>query len=146
MQIHPIRTEEDHVSALKRIEALMCAAPGSVEGEELEILATLVDAYEAKYHAIDAPSPVAAIQFRIEQQGLSRKDLEPILGSRSRVSEILAGRRTLSLSMIRRLKYGLGISADLLIEATPVSNTRFSTARKTRTKNTRPIALRTNHV
>jgi HTH-type transcriptional regulator/antitoxin HigA len=146
MQIRPIRTKEDHASALKRIETLMCAAPGSAEGEELDILATLVDAYEAKHHAIDAPTPVAAIQFRIEQQGLSRKDLEPILGSRSRVSEILAGKRSLTLNMIRRLKSGLGIPADLLIAAIPIDKTHIgsppSVARTVKTKMTKRVTLR----
>jgi len=120
MQIHPIRTEHDHELAVKRIAELIGATAGSAEGEELDVLATLVDAYEAKHHAIDAPSPIAAIQFRMEQQGLSRKDLEPLIGSRSRVSEILAENRPLTLNMIRRLKSGLGISADLLIDATPI--------------------------
>ena len=119
MQIHPIRTEADHEAAVKRIATLIGAAPGSVEGDELEVLATLVDAYEAKHHAMDAPDPVAAIQFRMEQQGLSRKDLAPLIGSRARVSEILTGKRRLTLDMVRRIKSGLGISADLLIQASP---------------------------
>jgi HTH-type transcriptional regulator/antitoxin HigA len=119
MQIRPIRTEEDHRAAVARIEKLMTAAPGSVEGDELDVLATLVDAYEAKHHAIEAPSPVAAIQFRMEQQHLSRKDLEPLIGSRARVSEILTGKRQLTLEMVRRVKAGLGISADLLIPPAP---------------------------
>jgi HTH-type transcriptional regulator / antitoxin HigA len=120
MQIHPIRTEQDHEMAVRRIEKLIGAVPGSAEGDELDILATLVDAYEAKHHAIDAPDPVTAIEFRMEQQGLSRKDLEPLIGSRARVSEILTRKRSLTLNMVRRLKLGLGISADLLIGATPM--------------------------
>jgi HTH-type transcriptional regulator/antitoxin HigA len=124
MQIHPIRTEHDHELAVKRIEKLISAAPGTAEGDELDILATLVDAYEAKHHAIDAPDPVTAIQFRMEQQGLSRKDLEPLIGSRARVSEILTRKRSLTLSMVRRIKFGLGISADLLIDATPIKARR----------------------
>ena len=125
MQIHPIRTDQDHQWAVKRIEELIGAAPGSAEGDELDILATLVDAYEAKHHAIDAPDPVTAIQFRMEQQGLSRMDLEPLIGSRARVSEILTRKRSLTLSMIRRVKSGLGISADLLIDPTPVKAKHF---------------------
>jgi HTH-type transcriptional regulator/antitoxin HigA len=119
IRIHPIRTESDHERAVARIAELMGAAPGSPEGDELDVLATLVDAYEAKRHAMDAPDPVTAIQFRMEQQGLKRKDLEPLIGSRARVSEVLTGRRNLTLDMVRRVKSGLGISADLLIGGTP---------------------------
>ncbi len=124
MQIRPIRTEQDHRAAVARIEELMSAGAGTPEGDELDVLATLVDAYEAKHYAMDAPTPVAAIQFRMEQQHLSRKDLEPLIGSRARVSEVLTGRRPLTLNMIRRVRSGLGISADLLITATPARNAR----------------------
>src|ERR1700678_3692788 len=119
IRIHPIRTESDHERAVARIAELMGAAPGSPEGDELDLLATLADAYEAKPHAMDAPDPVTAIQFRMEQQGLKRKDLVPLIGSRARVSEVLTGQRNLTLEMVRRVKSGLGISADLLIGATP---------------------------
>jgi len=115
MQIHPIRTEADHDSAVARIAKLIGAKPDTAEGEELDILATLVDAYEAKHHAIDAPDPIAAIQFRMEQQGLTRKNLEPLIGSRARVSEVMTRRRSLTLAMIRRVRKELGISADVLI-------------------------------
>jgi HTH-type transcriptional regulator/antitoxin HigA len=115
IRIHPIRTEEDHELAVARIGVLINAAPGSAEGDELDVLATLVDAWETRHHAIDTPDPVDAIQFRMEQQGLNRKDLEPFIGSRARVSEILTRKRGLTLEMIRRIKTGLGISADLLI-------------------------------
>jgi len=121
MQIHPVRTAQDHRAAVARIEKLMNSAPGSVEGDELDVLATLVDAYEAKHHAMDAPDPITAIQFRMEQQQLSRKDLEPMIGSRARVSEVLTGKRPLTLQMVRRVKEVLGISADLLIAAHPSS-------------------------
>ncbi len=120
IQIHPIRTEHDHEMAVARISKLMSAAPGTPEGDELDVLATLVDAYEAKHHAIAAPDPVTAIQFRMEQQGLTRKDLEPLIGSRARVSEVLTRKRNLTLDMVRRVKCGLGISADLLIGSTPI--------------------------
>lgn len=120
MQVHPIRTEEDHRRAVARIESLIGASPNTPEGDELDVLATLVDAYEAKHHAMDAPSPVAAIRFRMEQCQLSRKDLEPMIGSRARVSEILTGKRALTLAMVRRVRGGLGISADLLIAPIPV--------------------------
>ena len=132
MQIHPIRTEQDHRAAVARIGDLMGATPGSLEGDELDVLATLVDAYEAKHHAIDAPDPIAAIQFRMEQQHLSRKDLEPFIGSRARVSEVLKGKRSLTLAMVRRVRSGLGISADLLISPAPVSvkTPRYAAPRK----------------
>src|ERR1035437_10783993 len=122
MQIHPIRTEADHEFAVKRIEKLIGAAPDSAEGDELDILATLVDAYEAKHHAIDAPDPVTAIQFRMEQQGLSRKDLEPLIGTRTRVAEVLNRKRSLSIGMIRRLHDRLGISAEVLIRPAQKEN------------------------
>jgi HTH-type transcriptional regulator / antitoxin HigA len=115
MEIHPIRTEADHDSAVARIAELIGAKPDTAEGEELDILATLVDAYEAKHHAIDLPDPIAAIQFRMEQQGLTRKNLEPLIGSRARVSEVMTRRRSLTLAMIRRVRKELGISADVLI-------------------------------
>ena len=113
--VRPIRSRQDHREAITRIEALMDAAPGSPEGDELDILATLVDAYETKHDSVDAPDPIAAILFRMEQQNLARKDLEPLLGSRARVSEVLNGKRPLTLQMIRRVRNCLGISADLLI-------------------------------
>jgi HTH-type transcriptional regulator/antitoxin HigA len=115
MDIHPIRNDEDHARALARIEELWGYPAGSPEAEVLEVLVTLVDAYEAKHHAIEAPSPVEAILFRMEQQGLTRQDLEPMIGGRSRVSEVLNRRRPLTLAMIRRLRNGLGLSADVLV-------------------------------
>ncbi len=115
MQIRPIRTEQDYDEALARVTKLMGANSGSPEGDELEVLATLLDAYETKHFPIDVPDPIAAIQFRMEQQGLSRKDLEAFIGSRARVSEVLTRKRSLTLPMVRRLRSGLGISADVLI-------------------------------
>ena len=94
------------------------------------MLATLVEAYEAKHHAMDAPDPVSAIQFRMEQQQLSRKDLEPLIGSRARVSEVLTGKRPLTLEMVRRVKGGLGISADLLVQVAPALGEARSGSRK----------------
>ncbi len=113
--IHPIRSEKDHERAVARIGQLISAAPGTPEGDELDVLATLVDAYEAKHFVMEAPDPITAIQFRMEQQGLTRKDLEPMIGSRARVSEVLNRKRGLTLVMVRRLKSNLGISADALI-------------------------------
>ncbi len=118
IQIHPIRSEKDYERAIARIGQLISAVPQSPEGEELDVLSTLVDAYEAKRYAMDAPDPVAAVEFRMEQQGLTRKDLEPMIGSRARVSEILNRKRDLTLAMIRRLNSDLGIPADSLIGST----------------------------
>ncbi len=134
MQIHPIRNKDDHRQAVARIEALMSAAPNTPEGDELDVLATLVDAYEAKHFVIDAPSPVAAILFRMEQEQLSRKDLEPLIGSRARVSEILTGKRSLTLDMVRRVRGGLGISADLLIAPLPTKSAPRSKRSKSKPK------------
>ena len=115
IQVKPIRTKEDYREAVARIEKLMSAEFGTPEGDELDVLATLVDAYEAKHFPMDAPDPVAAIEFMMEQQGLTRKDLEPMIGSRARVSEVMTRKRGLTLAMLRRVRSGLGISADLLV-------------------------------
>jgi HTH-type transcriptional regulator/antitoxin HigA len=101
--------------ALRRIEALISAKPGTEQGDELDVLATLAEAYEQKQFPIEAADPVEAILFRMEQQGLSRKDLEPLIGSRHRVSEILNRKRNLSLDMIRRLHQGLDIPLEVLV-------------------------------
>lgn len=129
IQVRPIRTEQDYDAAVARIAELIGARPGTPEGDELDVLATLVDAWEAKHHAIDAPDPIAAIEFRMEQQGLTRSDLEPMIGSRARVSEVLRGKRKLTIAMIRRVRSGLGISADLLVESAPRTRPR-KTARQ----------------
>jgi HTH-type transcriptional regulator/antitoxin HigA len=115
ISVRPIRTEEDHELAITRIEQLMSAQPGTLESDELDVLATLVVAYEKEHYPPRPPKPLAAIEFGMDQQGMTRKDLEPLIGSRSRVSEILNGKRPLTLNMIRRLSAALHISADLLI-------------------------------
>ena len=115
MNIRPIRTADDHESALKRIEALMSAEYGTPEGDELDVLSTLVDVYEREHFPVESPDPIDAIMFRMEQMGLERKDLEPFLGSRARVSEILNRRRGLSLAMIRSLHKNLDIPLEALI-------------------------------
>jgi HTH-type transcriptional regulator/antitoxin HigA len=131
MRIQPVRTEADHDAAVAHITQLMGAEPGSAASDELEILVTLVDAYEAKHFPFATPDPVAAIKFQMEQQGLSRKDLEPIIGSRARVSEILTGKRALTLPMIRRLHHGLSIPVDLLVgPATAAARTARQNKRK----------------
>jgi HTH-type transcriptional regulator/antitoxin HigA len=115
MDIKPVRTKKDHAAALSRIETLMSAKAGTPEGDELDILVTLVEAYEEKNFPIGNPDPIAAIQHRMEALGMERKDLEPILGSRSRVSEILNRKRKLSIEMIRNLHTQMGIPASTLI-------------------------------
>lgn len=112
-----IRNEGDHSRALARLTELMLAEPsdGSTEAEELEVLAVLIEHYEVRHFPIDMPDPVAAIKFRMDQQGLKAKDLVPYIGSASKVSEVLNGQRTLSLNMIRRLNAELGIPAEILI-------------------------------
>jgi HTH-type transcriptional regulator/antitoxin HigA len=114
-ELRPIRTEDDYEAALAEIERLWGAKPDSAAGDRLDVLATLVDAYESERDPIDPPDPVEAIKFRLEQQGLTRRDLEKIIGSRSRVAEILNGKRSLSIGMIRKLHDSLGIPAEILI-------------------------------
>lgn len=117
MDIQPIHTTKDYKAALREISRLMADDPvsGTAEGDRLDILATLVQAYEARQFPIDAPDPVDAIRFRMEQSGLSVKDLEPLIGKSNRVYEVLNRKRPLTLAMIRRLHQGLGIPAEALI-------------------------------
>lgn len=116
MDVRPIRTEQDYDAALEQVGKLMDAEPGTQAGDELDVLTTLLEAYEARHHPVEPPDPVEAIQFRMAQQGLSRKDLEPYLGHSGRVAEVLNRKRSLSLGMIRRLNEGLGIPLDSLIQ------------------------------
>jgi HTH-type transcriptional regulator / antitoxin HigA len=114
-ELKPIRTKADYEKALSEVERLWGEKTGTSDGDRLDVLATLIDAYEAEHYPMDPPDPIEAIKFRMEQQGLSRKDLEPFIGTRTRVAEILNRKRSLSISMIRRLHKHLGISADVLI-------------------------------
>jgi len=116
MDIRPIKTEADYQAALEEIERLFEAAPDTAKGDRLEVLTTLVKAYEDKHYAIPLPDPVEALKYHLESRGLSRRDLEPYIGSRARVSEVLGRKRPLSIEMIRRLHAGLGISAEVLIQ------------------------------
>jgi len=116
--LRPIRTKANYEAALKEIERLWGARSGTPAGDRLDILATLIDAYEDERYPMDPPDPIEAIKFRMEQQGLTRKDLEGILGTRTRVAEVLNGRRGLSINMIRRLHEKLGIPAEVLIRPT----------------------------
>lgn len=115
MDIRPIRSKADHRAALAEIERLMDAAKGTPEGDKLDVLVTLVEAYERRHMPMPLPDPIAAIKFAMEQKGLSPKDLEPMIGRSNRVYEILAGKRSLTLPMIRRLHEGLGIPLESLI-------------------------------
>ena len=117
MEIKAIRTEADYFAALGEVSALIDLDPAadSAEGERLDVLGTLVQAYEAKHHPIDPPDPIEAIKFRMEQAGMTVKDLVPYIGPLNRVYEVLAYKRSLSLSMIRRLSEGLHIPAEVLI-------------------------------
>ena len=115
MEVKPIRNDDDYLTTLKEIDALMESQPGTAEGDRLEVLVTLLEAYEAKHMPIPEPNdPVAVLEYYMESRGLSRSDLIPYLGSKERVSEVLNRKRGLSLEMIRRLHAGLGIPADLI--------------------------------
>lgn len=116
MNIRPIKTEADYQSALKEIEKLFGARQDTPEGDRLEVLATLVEAYEDEHYDIPAPDPVEAIYYFMESRGLTRADLEPYIGSRARVSEVLNRKRPLTLSMIQRLNAELGIPAEILVK------------------------------
>jgi HTH-type transcriptional regulator / antitoxin HigA len=118
MDIRPIKTEADYEWALKEIEAYFDQQPevGSPAGNRFDVLATLIEAYEDKHFPIDEPTPIEAIKSRMQQKGLSRKDLEPMIGGRGRVSEVLKQKRPLSITMIRRLSYNLDIPAAVLLQ------------------------------
>ncbi|EJL9429872.1 transcriptional regulator [Vibrio cholerae] len=116
MDIRPIKTDADYRATLNDIENLMMAEPDTVEGEKLDILVTLVEAYEAKHFPMDLPDPVEAIKFEMERKGLTVKDLEPMIGKSNRVYEILNHKRSLTLKMIWKLHEGLGIPAESLIK------------------------------
>ncbi|MDP1896486.1 MAG: transcriptional regulator [Sulfurimicrobium sp.] len=115
MDIKPLKTEADYQAALKEIETLMSAVEDTPEGDRLDVLVTLVEAYEARHYPLDLPDPVEAIKFTMEQKGLTVKDLEPMIGRSNRVYEILNHTRPLTLKMIWRLHQGLGIPAESLI-------------------------------
>jgi len=116
MRIKPIKTERDYHAALKEIERIFDAAPGTREGDRLEVLTTLVEAYEEKHFHIPLPDPIEAILYYIETRGLTRRDLEPYIGSRARVSEVLNRKRPLTMDMIRSLHKEFGIPAEVLIQ------------------------------
>ena len=116
MEITPIKTQRDYRRALKEIEALMGAKRNTPEGDRLDVLVTLVEAWEARHYPLDLPDAVEAIKHHMEQKGLAPRDLVPFIGSRNRVYEVLARKRPLTLVMVRRLHEGLGIPAESLIK------------------------------
>ncbi|NJL40343.1 MAG: transcriptional regulator [Leptolyngbyaceae cyanobacterium RM2_2_4] len=116
MELRPIRTEKDYQEALQEIELLFNAAPNTPEYDRLDVISTLVEAYEKAHFPITVPDPIEAIQYYMDTRGWSRRDLEPCLGSRARVSEVLSRKRSLTLEMIRKLNQELGIPAEILIQ------------------------------
>lgn len=123
MDIKPIKTEKDYQSALREIDLLFNASPDTQEGDRLDVLTTLVEAYEDKHYSIPLPDPIESIIYHIESRSLSRHDLAPYIGSRSRVSEVLNRKRALTINMIRRLHAGLGIPAEILIQPYSLAKT-----------------------
>ena len=116
MEIKPIKNEVDYQAALKEIELLFDAAPDTPEGDRLDVLTTLVEVYEERHYTIPMPDPIEAILYHMESRGLTRRDLEPYIGSRARVSEVLNRKRPLTMEMIRNIHKGVGIPAEVLIQ------------------------------
>jgi len=114
MNIKPIRTQEDYETTLKRVDSLMDAIPNTKEFDELEVLVTLIESFEEKHYFIDAPNPIKAIKFRMEQENLQQKDLIPIIGDKAVVSKVLSGQRKLTVDMIKRLNEQLKIPFESL--------------------------------
>jgi HTH-type transcriptional regulator / antitoxin HigA len=139
MSIKPIRSEADYDEALRRVELLWCSTSGTPEGDELDILVDLVEAYERRYYPIDLPTPVEAIKFRLEQQGKECLSLIGIIGQRTRVYEVMRGARPLSLNMIRKLHSKLGIPAEVLIQATRPPKMQANGTASGRSKRTRRL-------
>jgi HTH-type transcriptional regulator/antitoxin HigA len=129
MDIKPIKNERDYEQALRRVESLWQSPEGSAESDELDVLATLIEVYERGDYPMDLPDPVEAIKFRLEQEGKDSRALIGVIGQRTRVYEVLRGKRSLSLNMIRALHDKFGIPANVLIQ--PARKTRKSTARRT---------------
>ena len=132
MEIKPIRTEKDYEDALARIEEIFDAEPDTPEGDELEILASLVETYENKNYPIGLPDPIEAIKIRMEDLGLNRKDLEDAIGSKGRISEILNRKRPLTLPMVQRLSKKLGLPTEVLAQPYPLANTVQKECRNSR--------------
>jgi HTH-type transcriptional regulator/antitoxin HigA len=116
MEIKPVKTKKDYAAALKEVERLFDAKPGTADGDRFEVLTALINVYEEKHHAVPLPNPIDAIQYYMESRGLTRRDLEKYIGSRARVSEVLNRKRAITMEMIRNLHTGLGIPAEVLIQ------------------------------
>jgi len=136
MEIKPIRNRRDHERALRRVEALWGAADGSKEHDELGVLATLIEAYEREHFPVEMPDPIQAIRFRLEQQGADTSDLVGVIGGRTRVYEVLRGKRPLSLNMIRNLHAKFGIPAHVLIQSRQKRTKRIERASRLRSRRT----------
>ncbi|HID50693.1 MAG TPA: helix-turn-helix domain-containing protein [Anaerolineae bacterium] len=121
MDIRPIKTEADYEWALAEIETLLDAEPDTLDGDRLDVLVTLVEAYEDEHYSIPLPDPVEMLLYYMESRGLTRRDLEPYIGTRARVSEILNKKRPLTLNMMRKLHTGLGISGDVLLQPVTIA-------------------------
>jgi HTH-type transcriptional regulator / antitoxin HigA len=141
MGIRPIKSEADYDGALRRVEQLWGAPKGSLKGEELDVLATLIEAYENKHYPIDLPDPIEAIKFRLEQQGKDLRALIGVIGQRTRVYEVMRGDRRLSLKMIRNLHEKLGIPAEVLIRPSVRSGKRRLRRGSTKSKAVRRPGL-----
>jgi HTH-type transcriptional regulator / antitoxin HigA len=139
MRIRPIRSEADYDEALHRVEALWGSTSGTPEGDELDVLIPLIEAYEREQYPIDLPTPIDAIKFRLEQQGKDYQSLIGVIGQRTRVYEVMRGARPLSLNMIRKLHSILGIPADVLIQSPLPPRMRAKRAPAGRNKRTRVI-------
>jgi HTH-type transcriptional regulator / antitoxin HigA len=137
MEIRPIKEEADYERALRRVEELWDSPKGSTQSDELDVLATLIEAYEREHYPIDLPDPIDAIKFRLEQTGKDLRSLIGVIGQRSRVYEVMRGDRPLSLNMVRSLHEKLGISAEVLIQPA-----RGKGRRKVRRASTRPSKAR----
>ncbi len=118
--VNPIHTEQDYETALAEIGTIMGAEPGTPEGDRLDVLSTLVEAWEARHHPIEPPDPITLIRFALEARGLKMADLEPMIGGSGRVSEVMNRKRPLTLAMIRRLHQGLGLPTDVLVREYPL--------------------------
>jgi HTH-type transcriptional regulator / antitoxin HigA len=142
MEIKPIRTETDYQAAIRRIEALWGATQGTPEGDELEVLTTLVEAFESKHYPIDLPDPIEAIKFRLEQEGKDYRALVGVIGQRTRVYEVMRRARPLSLNMIRELHRKLQIPAEVLIQPNRKRTRRSSKQAGGRSPRTRALSRR----
>jgi HTH-type transcriptional regulator/antitoxin HigA len=139
--IHPIKTEADYQAALKEIENLFDSIPDTPRGDRLDILATLIEAYEDAHFTIPAPDPIEALLYFVESRGLTRKDLEPYIGYRARVSEILNRQRPLTLRMIQRLHSELGVPAEILVRPYPLKSAKARKSLPVKTRANRAPGL-----